>query len=157
MTSTTAKPDAVIQMAASTTASVAPARGIVRPLATLKARHFATMEWIAAHHDRWEITGPPEIRTAGAEMFNLKSAQRPADHLPPDEKDPPPDHGPTPDPPPVEQPPPIDDSLERGPRATVAASLCDGVRPTPQIRCDERGGALAPKYSRKRLIADVRF
>src|SRR5205823_8556290 len=65
-------------------------------------------------YEKWDVTGPPEVRTGDATMFSQwsKLPPRPAAHLPPVEE-PPPDHGPTPDPPPVEQPPPIEDQLER--------------------------------------------
>ena len=77
------------------------------------ARYVAEMHVIGERYAKWEITGPPEIRTGSATMFNpwAKLAPRPAAHLPPVE-DPPPDHGPTPDPP-VEEPPPVEDQLER--------------------------------------------
>jgi hypothetical protein len=81
----------------------------------IRARYVAERHEIAERYAQWEITGPPEIRTGSATMFNpwAKLPPRPAAHLPPVEDDPPPDHGPTPDPPPVEQPPPIEDQLER--------------------------------------------
>src|SRR5207302_6588589 len=80
----------------------------------IRARYVAELHVIAERHAKWEITGPPQIRTGSATMFNpwAKLPPRPAAHRPPVEE-PPPDHGPTPDPPPVEQPPPIDDQLER--------------------------------------------
>ena len=76
-----------------------------------RARYVAERHVIAARYDRWEITGPAEIRSRGS-SGSFNPFRPPVGHLPPVE-DPPPDHGPTPDPPPVEQPPPIEDQLER--------------------------------------------
>jgi hypothetical protein len=84
----------------------------------VRARYVAELHVIAERYTKWEITGPPEIRSgAPVVMFSPSAALKPLSrstrgHLPPVE-DPPPDHGPTPDPPPVEQPPPIEDQLER--------------------------------------------
>ena len=81
----------------------------------IRARYVGELHEITARYDRWEITGPPEIRSGvPVVMFSpwSKLPPQPAAHRPPDEE-PPPDHGPTPDPPPVEQPPPIEDRLER--------------------------------------------
>jgi hypothetical protein len=80
----------------------------------IRARYVAERHEIVERYAKWEIIGPPEIRTGDPTMFNpwAKLPLRPAVHLPPVEE-PPPDHGPTPDPPPVEQPPPIEDQLER--------------------------------------------
>jgi hypothetical protein len=89
-----------------------------------RARYVAGLTDIAAGYERWEITGPPEIRSCGSERdwFNpwAKLPPRPAAHLPPVE-DPPPDHEPPPQSPPdneppdppIEEPPPIEDQLER--------------------------------------------
>ena len=84
----------------------------------VRARYVAELHVIAERYTKWEITGPPEIRSgAPVVMFSPSAALKPLSrsirgHLPPVEE-PPPDHGPTPDPPPVEQPPPIEDQLER--------------------------------------------
>jgi hypothetical protein len=66
---------------------------------------------IASRYQRWEIAGPPEIRSRGS-IGSVNPFRPLVAHLPPVE-DPPPDHGPTPDPPPVEQPPPIEDQVDR--------------------------------------------
>jgi|SRR5690349_11869176 len=75
-----------------------------------RAQYLAEQHVIASRYQRWEITGPPEIRSRGS-SGSFNPFRPPAMHSPPVE-DPPPDHGPTPDPPPIEQPP-IEDQLER--------------------------------------------
>lgn len=75
-----------------------------------RARYVAEQHVIASRYQRWEITGPPEIRSRGS-TGSFNPFRRSTMHLPPAEE-PPPDHGPTPDPPPDDQPP-IEDQLER--------------------------------------------
>src|SRR6266550_2907057 len=78
----------------------------------VRARYVAERHVIESSYEKWEITGPPEIRRRGGHYDSFNPLRKPAAHLPPVEE-PPPDHGPTPDPPPVEQPPPLEDQLER--------------------------------------------
>jgi hypothetical protein len=89
--------------------------GMTPPCGVPMDSALSELHVIAERYAKWEITGPPEIRSGTpVVMFSpwASLSPRPAAHLPPVE-DPPPDHGPTPDPPPVEQPPPIEDQLER--------------------------------------------
>jgi hypothetical protein len=83
-----------------------------------RARYVAELHEIAARYDRWEIIGPPEIRSGDPTMFSPWSNLPPRAHLPVEEppaEEPtpqsPPDNEP-PDPP-VEEPPRIEDRLER--------------------------------------------
>src|SRR2546428_9912289 len=71
-----------------------------------RARYVAELHEIAARHERWEITGGPEIRTAGAVMFSPSAKLAPRAHLPVEEpeKEPPEKDPPETDPP-VKEPP----------------------------------------------------
>ena len=78
----------------------------------VRARYVAERHVIESSYEKWEITGPPEVRRRGGHYDSFNPFRNPAAHLPPVEE-PPPDHDTTADPPPVEQPPPIEDQLER--------------------------------------------
>jgi len=105
----------------------------------VRARYVAERHVIAAQYDRWEIFGPPEIRSRTS-TGSFNPFRPPVTHLHPVEE-PPPGHGPTPDPPPVEQPPPIEDQLERFLVLLFLRRYVHVVRKVPQIRTDERRGA----------------
>ena len=75
---------------------------------------------IESSYEKWEITGPPEIRRRGGHYDSFNTFRKPAAHLPPVEEPPPNPDAPPPTPPdneppdpPVEEPPPIGDQLER--------------------------------------------
>src|SRR5438034_11274760 len=75
---------------------------------SVRARYLAERHEIEVRYARWEIIGPPEIRTGGYATTLNPSRKSPgrSSHLPPAE-DPPPDHCPTPHAPPADQPPPL--------------------------------------------------
>jgi hypothetical protein len=86
----------------------------------VRARYVAERHVIESSYEKWEITGPPEIRRRGGHYDSFNPFRQPAAHLPTVEEPPPHPDAPPPSPPnneppdpPVEEPPPIEDQFER--------------------------------------------
>jgi hypothetical protein len=82
----------------------------------IRARYVAELHEIAARHERWEITGAPEVRSRGAPMFSPSAKLSPRAHLPVEEpeNEPPEDDPPDTDPP-VKEPPESDPPMKEPP------------------------------------------
>jgi len=86
----------------------------------VRARYVAERHVIESSYEKWEITGPPEIRRRGGHYDSFNPFRKPAAHLPPIEVPPPHEEPPEREPPDNEpRDPPVEEPPEQSPSVDV--------------------------------------